>query len=262
MSIGSAAKFLRLDGVRLEYVWIGPAPEDAPTLVFLHEGLGSASMWRGIPGRLVEATGCGALIYSRAGYGRSDPAVLPRPIHFMHHEAAMLSKVLAACNVRDAALVGHSDGASIALIQAGSNNAVDIRCLILEAPHVFVEPVTLTRIAQLEEIYRTTDLPQRLRRHHGTNTEDAFWGWRQVWLDPLFRDWNIESYLPAIKIPMLVIQGAQDEYGTWAQVEAIERQAGGSVESLLVPECGHVPHREQPDLVLGAITRFVRQLFG
>jgi pimeloyl-ACP methyl ester carboxylesterase len=251
---------LQVDGVRLEARWCGPPPEEAPTLVFLHEGLGSASLWRDFPDRLVAATGCGALVYSRAGYGNSDPLPLPRPIHFMHDEAETLPRVLAAAGVRDHVLVGHSDGASISLIHAGSAPGPALRGLILEAPHVFAESQGLEAIARIGEAYRTTDLRERLARHHGANVDVAFRGWNDVWLHPDFRAWNLEEFLPGIAVPSLILQGEDDEYGTWRQVEAIERQSGGPVETVALAGCGHSPHRERPDEVLAAMAKFVGQL--
>jgi pimeloyl-ACP methyl ester carboxylesterase len=249
--------FVVAGGRRLESRWIGPRGDKAPTLVFLHEGLGSASLWRDFPDRLAAATGLGALVYSRAGYGRSDPADLPRPVRFMHDEATVLVEVLEGTGVRAPVLVGHSDGASIALIYAGSGAGPRPRALVLEAPHVFTEPHGLASIAAIREQYRTTELRERLARHH-LHVDVAFRGWNDVWLDPDFRAWNIEEYLPRITAPMLVVQGEDDEYGTWAQVEAIRRGAGGPVEVLAVPACGHSPHREHPDLVLGAMADFIR----
>jgi pimeloyl-ACP methyl ester carboxylesterase len=257
---GGETSFLLVGGARLEYRWIGPGPEDAPTLVFLHEGLGSVSTWRGFPDRLAEAAGCGALVYSRAGYGRSSAAALPRPVRFMHLEAAILHEVLDAAGVREAVLVGHSDGASIALIHAGSGSE-RVRALVLEAPHVFTEEAGLESIRRIGEVYRTTDLADRLRRHHGDNTDAAFRGWNNVWLHPDFRAWNIEEFLPEIRVPALIIQGEDDEYGTWAQVEAIQRQSGGPVDVLRVPG-GHTPHAEHPDVVLEAMTSFVRRILA
>jgi pimeloyl-ACP methyl ester carboxylesterase len=253
--------FLQVDGVRLEARWTGPPPEAAPTLVFLHEGLGSASLWRDFPDRLSAGTCCGALVYSRAGYGKSDPVSLPRPIRFMHDEAALLPAVLAAAGVREGILVGHSDGASISLIHAGGAPP-DLLGLLLEAPHVFTEPHGLASIAKIREAYRTTDLRQRLARHHGANVDVAFRGWNDVWLDPAFAAWNLEEFLPGISVPILALQGEDDEYGTWRQVEAIQRQSGGPVETLAIPECGHSPHREQPETVLRAMAGFVAGLRG
>ena len=245
---------------RLEYARIGPDPGEAPTLVFLHEGLGCVGLWRDVPRRLAEQTGCGALVYSRAGYGGSDPAALPRPVHFMHDEARVLGEVLQTARVRDAILIGHSDGASIALIYAGSAPTVPLHGLVLEAPHVFVEALTVKSIADVADQYRATDLRSRLAKYHGRNVDGAFWGWNQVWLDPAFRAWNIESFVPAVQAPMLVLQGEGDEYGTWKQVESIQARATAPVDAHCVPACGHAPHRDRPDVVLPAIAEFVNRV--
>jgi pimeloyl-ACP methyl ester carboxylesterase len=244
----------------LEIRRLGPPPESAPTLVFLHEGLGSVSAWRDFPDRLVERTGCGALIYSRAGYGRSAPAPLPKPVRFMHDEAAVLARLLDENAIRRPILVGHSDGASIALLYAGGGPAIPPLGLVLEAPHVFTEPSGLASIARIAEAYRTTDLRARLERHHGANTDNAFRGWNDVWLHPDFAAWNIEEVLPRIALPMLILQGEDDEYGTWRQVEAIERQSGGPVETVALPECGHAPHREHPERALRKMADFISRL--
>jgi pimeloyl-ACP methyl ester carboxylesterase len=254
--------WLRVAGTRLECRWIGPAPDQAPTIVFLHEGLGSVSTWRDFPDALAAATGCGALVYSRAGYGRSDPVTLPRPVRFMHDEARGLTDVLRAAGVREPILLGHSDGASIALIAAGTEPIPGLRALVLEAPHTFAEPYGMESIVRIADAYRTTDLPERLARHHGDNTDVAFWGWNGVWLNPDFRAWNIEDVLPGITVPTLVIQGEDDEYGSWAHVESIQRGSRGPVQTLGLPGCGHAPHAEQRDATLAAMTRFIRDVLG
>jgi pimeloyl-ACP methyl ester carboxylesterase len=254
--------FLRIDGRRLECRWIGPGPVEAPTLVFLHEGLGSVSTWRDFPDALAKETGCGALVYSRAGYGRSDPVDLPRPVRFMHDEAEVLARVVEEARLREVILVGHSDGASIALIAAGRGAIPGLRALVLEAPHVFAEPCGLESIARIAEAYETTDLRARLERHHGANVDVAFRGWNDVWLDPEFRAWNIEELLPGIRVPTLVVQGENDEYGSWAHVESIERRAGAPVQSLGLPGCGHAPHVERRDIVLDSMARFIRSVIG
>ncbi|MDQ3819851.1 MAG: alpha/beta hydrolase [Acidobacteriota bacterium] len=251
---------LMAGGHNLEYEWHGPTPREAPTIVFLHEGLGSVSAWRDFPARLAEATGCGALVYSRAGYGNSDPVELPRPLSFMHTEALVtLPQVLDSADVREAMLLGHSDGGSIALIYAGGVKDARLRGLVLEAPHVFVEDLSIESIKRAAEQYESGRLKQALVRHHGSNVECAFWGWNRVWLEPGFRSWNIEEYLRGIGVPVLVIQGDEDEYGTLRQVEAIERGCRGHVESVILPRCGHSPHRDQPGRTLEAITSFVRR---
>ncbi|MET0395853.1 MAG: alpha/beta hydrolase [Longimicrobiaceae bacterium] len=255
--------FLEAGGHRLEYAWHGPPPDAAPTLVFLHEGLGCVSLWRGFPERLAEATGCGALVYSRAGYGRSDPVPLPRPVRFMHDEGLrVLPEVLDAAGVRDAVLVGHSDGASIALVHAGSGTADRVRALVLEAPHVFVEDVSVRSIAAIGEAYRHGGLRDRLARHHGANVDCAFHGWNGVWLDPEFRAWSIEEFLPRVSVPILVVQGEADEYGTLAQVEAVRGGAAGPVEAVVLPGVGHSPHRDAPEATLAAMARFVSAVLG
>jgi pimeloyl-ACP methyl ester carboxylesterase len=227
--------------------------------VFLHEGLGSVSTWRDFPARVAAATGCGALVYSRAGYGNSDPAELPRPVSFMHTEALVtLPEVLDSAGVRDAILFGHSDGGSIALIYAGGVRDARLRGLVLEAPHVFVEDVSVESIRRAAEEYERGSLKQALARHHGRNVECAFRGWNRVWLEPSFRSWNIEEYLPRVIVPVLVIQGEQDEYGTLLQVRAIEEGCQGPVRSLVLTGCGHSPHRDQPERVLEAVTSLVR----
>jgi pimeloyl-ACP methyl ester carboxylesterase len=245
-------------GRRLEFAWHGPAPEDAPTLVFLHDGLGCVALWRDFPTRLASALGCGALVFSRAGYGLSDPAPLPRPLRFMHDEGQDgLGEVLDAAGVREAVLVGHSDGGSIALVHAASAGGPRVRALALEAPHVFCEELTVRSIAAAAEEYRRGDLRERLARYHGANVDVAFLGWSGAWLDPAFRQWTIEAFLPRVAVPVLVIQGEGDEYGTLRQVEAIERQSGGTVQSVVLADCGHTPHRDQAERTLGAIARFL-----
>lgn len=253
--------FLDAGGHRLEYLRIGPGPGAGPVLVLLHEGLGCVSMWRDFPERLAAATGLGVLVYSRWGYGRSDPLDRPHPVRYMHDEALLtLPEVLAAAQVDDPVLVGHSDGGSIALIYAGAGKAPRPRALVTLAAHVFCEDISVRSIAAAKQAYETTDLKERLGRHHGENVEGAFRGWNDVWLHPDFRRWNIEEYLPAITCPALVIQGEDDEYGTLNQVDAIRAGTAGPVETLVLPECGHSPQRDQPEATLAAIARFVAAL--
>lgn len=228
-----------------------------PTLVFLHDGLGSVSLWRDFPGAVCERTGCGGLIYSRAGHGSSDPLREPRSPCFMHDEAeVVLPQVLAACQIEDAILIGHSDGASIALIATGSG-AVTPRGLILEAPHVFVEARTIESIRRTADRYRTTDLRDRLARHHAAGVDSLFDDWTRVWLSAGFRTWNIEALLPGVKCPTLVIQGEEDEYGTRAQVDTIANALGESCEVLMLPDCRHTPHADQRATVEDAMVRFI-----
>jgi pimeloyl-ACP methyl ester carboxylesterase len=251
---------LRITEHQLECEWYGPRPDQAPTLVFLHEGLGCMAMWKDFPQRVVEATGYDALVYSRAGYGKSDPIELPRPVRFMHDEALItLPEVLNAFEIREAILVGHSDGGSIALIHAGGIGDTRVSGLVLLAPHVFVEDLGIDSIRRIAEDYRTGSLRQRLERYHGENVDRAFWGWNDVWLNPEFRSWNIEEYLPRIRVPVLLIQGADDQYGTLAQIAAIERGVTGAVRKVTLKDCGHSPHLDQPDQTLEAIEAFVRE---
>lgn len=249
-------------GHRLEAAWLGPRPEDAPTLVFLHEGLGSVSAWRDFPQRLVAATGLGALVYSRWGYGRSDPVTPPRPLSYMHDEAReSVPDVLAQAGVRRAVLVGHSDGASIALLFAGGDSPrrAVLAGLVLEAPHVFVEDVSIRSIAASADAYRTGDLRARLARHH-QDVDGAFWGWNRAWLDPDFRAWNIEASLPRVQVPALVVQGEDDPYGTLAQVDAVSTKSSGPVSRLVLPRCGHAPHRDQAEATIEAVAAFVARV--
>jgi pimeloyl-ACP methyl ester carboxylesterase len=217
----------------------------APTLVFLHEGLGSVSGWRDFPAQLARATGCAAIVQSRAGYGRSPVKPGPWPVAFMHDEARALAVD------PDSILVGHSDGGSIALLYAATH---PVRGLILEAPHVFVEDETVASIALLGD-----ELRPGLGRHHD-HADALFDAWREVWLSPEFRRWNIEECLPRVRAPTLVIQGEDDQYGTVAQVDAIRRQLGAPCQTLLLPECGHGPHREQPARTLAAMAAFVQSI--
>ena len=252
------AEFVQVNGVRLEFSWYGPPPSQAATIVFLHEGLGSITQWRNFPAELCARLGCGGLVYNRCGHGRSDPLSAPRTVRFMHDEATeVLPRLLDIFEVRRPVLIGHSDGASIALIYAGSVG--DPCALVLEAPHVFVEDVTVTRITELRDMYRTTDLRTKLARHH-TNVDSLFQYWTDVWLRPDFRAWNIEAYLPNVLCPTLVIQGRQDEYGTDHQVSAVTSAIGGRCEGIMLDRCGHAPHIDQRTMVADIVTQFIRHL--
>lgn len=229
-----------------------------PAIVFLHEGIGSVSMWRDYPDRVARATGCAAFVYSRYGYGQSDVLAEPRrPLDYMNAEALeVLPALLAALGVERPVLYGHSDGASIALMYAGRFPA---RAIIVEAPHVFVEDESIAGIVAAKQAFESTDLPQRLARHH-RDPARTFRGWNDAWLDPGFRGWNIEAFLPGIACPVLAIQGWQDNYGTMAQLDAIARQVGGDCETLRLPECGHSPHRDRTADVLAAVSAFIDKL--
>lgn len=247
--------FIMAGGHRLEIEQIAGVHGDAPTLIFLHEGLGSVALWRDFPAKLAAATGAPALIYSRYGYGKSDPLVGERGVDYMHVEALeTLHDLRRQLGLDDVVLVGHSDGASIALIHAGAGRW-PVRGLILEAPHVFVEDVTVASIAEAKTVFATTDMAKRLGRYHA-DPEGAFWGWNKIWLDPDFRRWNIADYLPAVHCPVLAIQGADDEYGTPAQLDAIGRGVAGPFERRVLPHCKHSPHRDQEAATLAAMTEW------
>ncbi len=240
---------------RIEYERIDVGGKARPTLVLLHEGLGSVAMWRDFPGRLAHATGCDALVYSRYGYGQSAPLDAPRSVRYMHDEALVaLPTLLDALAITQPILVGHSDGGSIALIHAGAGTR-PVCAVVTLAAHVLVEDISVTSIAAAKVAYETTDLRTKLARYHA-DVDSAFWGWNRIWLDPEFRAWNIEEYLPRIACPVLAIQGEDDEYGTMEQMRRIGAQVP-DVDLVELEDCRHSPHRDQPQAVLDAITRFV-----
>jgi pimeloyl-ACP methyl ester carboxylesterase len=247
---------MKVDGIELEARWVGPPRDGGCELVFLHEGLGSITQWRDTPEAIANACGRPALVYARQGYGRSTPVTVPRPLTYMHDEAARLPAVLAAAGITDCVLIGHSDGASIAIIAAGEHRVAP-RALVLIAPHVLVEDISVESIASAADAYRTTELRAKLARHHA-DVDGAFWGWNRAWLDPAFRAWNLEEYLPRITAPALVVQGEHDEYGTRAQVDAIARQLAGPVDIAWIPHAGHAPFRDAAELVQARIAGYVK----
>jgi pimeloyl-ACP methyl ester carboxylesterase len=241
-------------GRRLEAAWFGDKASPL-SLVLLHEGLGSIGLWRDWPERLARETGCGVLAYSRAGYGKSDPVELPRPLDYMQREAReAVPEVLDRTAVTRCVLIGHSDGASIALCTRHPS----IHGIVALAPHVFCEDVSVRSIARARELYERGELRSRLAKYHD-HVDVAFWGWNRAWLDPAFMQWNIESFLPGVEVPVLAIQGAQDEYGTLAQLDAIERGVRGPFERLVLDACGHSPHRDQPDATTAAVVTFAKR---
>jgi pimeloyl-ACP methyl ester carboxylesterase len=247
--------FAPVGGHRIEYERIETAASSRPTLVLLHEGLGSIAMWRDFPGRLAHATGCNALVYSRHGYGNSDPLTTPRAVRYMHDEAlVVLPELLDTLAIERPILVGHSDGGSIALIHAGSAIR-PLAAVVTMAAHVLVEDISVASIAAARIAFETTDLRAKLARYHA-DVDSAFWGWNRIWLDPDFRAWNIEDYLPGIACPVLAIQGEDDEYGTMEQMRRIGAQVR-DVELVELEDCRHSPHKDQPEAVLDVITRFV-----
>jgi len=251
---------LSIQGHRLEVQRIPGRNPHAPELVFLHEGLGSLSLWKKFPAEVAAATGSPVTVYSRYGSGNSDSLTGPRSVTYMHEEALKsLPELLVQLHIENPILIGHSDGASIALIYAGTHNRV--RGIVLLAPHVFVEDLSVASITDAKLRFETTNLPEKLARHH-RDPANTFWGWNNIWLHPDFRRWNIEEYLPRITCPILAIQGLDDQYGTMAQVDAIARQSGGPVDILKLPDCRHSAHRDQPDAVLAAIEKFVKIVSG
>jgi pimeloyl-ACP methyl ester carboxylesterase len=253
--------FLRIGSSELEYRMLGPAPGAAPTIVMLHEGLGSANLWGDLPEKLAAATGAGVFTYSRAGYGASSPIALPRPPDYMHIEALeVLPKVLDAIGFQRGLLVGHSDGASIATIYAGGVQDHRIRGLALMAPHFIVEDISVASIAEIKTAYETADLRSKLARWH-KDVDNAFYGWNGAWLDPAFREWNISEYLAYIRVPVTILQGVDDHYGTIRQVEIAQEECYCPVDVTMLPGAGHSPHREAPDLTLAALADFANRIF-
>lgn len=243
----------------IECQWIAPDSTGSDLLVFLHEGLGSASMWKDWPARVCAATGCRGLVFSRYGYGQSTPrpATEKWPVEFMHEQAReALPALFSALELDEETpiLFGHSDGASISLLYAAMYPD-RVKAIALAAPHIFVEDVTVANIEQAREAYLNTDLPQRLARYH-QDVDSAFWGWNDIWLNPAFRAWNIEAYLDKIECPILAIQGEDDEYGTLEQIYGIQRIAS-QTQLCILADCRHSPHRDQPAAVIQALKTFI-----
>ena len=260
MSALTPSGTLRVGASELEYRMIGPAPGDAPTIVLLHEGLGSAGLWGDFPEKLAAATGAGVFAYSRAGYGASTPATLPRPLDYMHVEALeVLPKLLDAIGFKRGLLLGHSDGASIAAIYAGGVQDHRIRGLALIAPHFIVEDISVRSIAEIRNLYETTDLKSKLQRWH-KDADHAFRGWNDAWLNPKFRDWDISEYLAYIRVPVAIVQGADDHYGTIRQVEIAHEECYCPVDVSIITGAGHSPHREAPEATLNAIAEFAGRI--
>jgi pimeloyl-ACP methyl ester carboxylesterase len=261
-----AVAFVDLDWrgrpVRIEHAFIAPERRGTPLLVFLHEGLGSLAMWKDFPERLCDAAGCRGLVYSRPGYGASTPRAPDErwAPDFMHRQAhELLPALLAALRVDPADgplwLFGHSDGASIALLHAAAHPTA-VAGAIVVAPHIVVEDVSIASIEQARQAYVDTDLRQRLARYH-RDPDSAFWGWNGIWLDPAFRRWSIEAELASITCPLLAVQGLDDEYGTLEQIRGIARRLPHT-RLLELPDCGHSPHRDQPERLISAATDFIR----
>ncbi|RWX02234.1 alpha/beta fold hydrolase [Flavobacterium cerinum] len=234
--------------------------EDRPTLVFLHDSLGCVKLWRDFPEKLAEAAQCNMLVYDRLGYGKSDPMpTYERPIHYMELEADVLNDLLTTLKIDDAILFGHSDGGTIALLTAGKYKQ-RIKMVICEAAHIYVEDITLKGIHEAIEAYKTTNLSERLQKYHGDKTDMLFKAWTKTWTRSDFRGWNIEHMLPDISCPLLFVQGEADEYATLEQVEKTIKAVSGKTEEYIIPNIGHTPHKEVPELVLKKVTEFINQI--
>ena len=257
----NSSGFLTIGAADLEYRLIGPAPDAAPTIVMLHEGLGSAALWGDFPEKLQAATGAGVLLYSRAGYGASSPAKLPRPLDYMQIEALeVLPRLLDRIGFRRGLLLGHSDGASIAAIYAGAHQDHRVQGVAMIAPHFIVEDISVSSIAEIKAAYETTGLKTKLARWH-RDVDNAFYGWNGAWLDPKFRDWDISEYLAYIRVPVAIVQGSDDQYGTIRQIEIAREECYCPVDVTIVPGAGHSPHREAPGATLDAILEFAHAVF-
>ena len=250
---------LTAGGKSLEWAAWGQASA-RPTLVLLHEGLGCLARWKDFPGKLAAATGLRVFAYSRAGYGQSDPVTLPRPLDYMTREAVeVLPGVLDFIGPGQVILMGHSDGATIAAIHAGSVEDFRVRGLILMAPHFFTEPMGLAAIAEAKAAYAATDMRERMAKFHA-DPDNAFRGWNDAWLDPGFVAWNVADVIDYLRIPALVIQGEQDQYGTRAQVDEVDSRSYAPVDVAMLPDCRHSPHQDQPQAVLDAVAEFCARL--
>jgi len=248
------------DGIKLETACYGPSPAEAPTIILLHEGLGCVALWRTIPQQLATNTGCGVFAYSRAGYGASDIVTLPRPLDYMTREADALSRILDVLNINKAVLFGHSDGASIAAIYAGSAQDHRVRGLVLLAPHFFVEPISISAIEQTKNEYNSGNLKEKLSTYH-QHTDVAFNGWCDAWLDKDFQNWNIADNIDYLRIPVLAIQGADDPYGTLAQIEELEARSYAPVDKVILTDCKHSPHLEKQQASLSAVQSWLTRLW-
>ncbi len=261
--------FLQLDSQKIEIQWHQNVPDNQngsknlPVLIFLHEGLGCVRMWKDFPAKLSRKTNCPALVFSRSGYGKSDPSPMPWKINFMHRQALKtVPEIIKEAQIKNYILIGHSDGGSIGIIFAGSphiKGLKGLKGLITEAAHVFCEQITVRCIQQAKINYENHNLKQGLEKYHEKNTENAFYGWNDIWLSPKFIYWNIEKYLKKIKVPMLAIQGKDDQYGTKKQIESIKNRVN-KIETHMLNNCRHSPHNDQPDIVLNLMSQFVYKI--
>jgi len=250
---------LQAHGCRIEYEWIGAPVPGRPTLVFLHQGLGSIAQWRDFPAKLSQATGCPAFVYNREGHGGSDSCAWPRPPDFMEIEARdRLPEILEVAGIDDFVLVGHSDGGTISLVYAAEVKT-GMRGVIVEGFHVFAEEIVRDAIRQAQEAYVNGDLRRKLARYQGSNVDCAFHGWAETWLQPEMRDYTIAPLIPKIEAPILAILGTQDAAGTMAQIDCLPDLARAPLE-LSKPDCGHAPHEEVEPEMLALMAGFVARL--
>lgn len=252
--------FLQIDDVRLEARFLGPSPEVAPTLIFLHEGLGSAALWRDLPERVAAATGWGVLMYSRHGYGASTHKPHPWPRSYLHDEAVhWLPRVVEAADIRRAVLVGHSDGGSIAAIAAGLGTVPQLEGVVLMAPHVMVEPATMSGVSGAIQAFEAGRLRDHLARYHD-HVDDAFWGWATAWTEFGRAGFDVRHLLGGIQVPVMVIQGDDDEYGSAEQYESIRNAVPGAVDVRVLDNCRHLLYRDRPFEVVASVVDFVSAL--
>lgn len=252
--------WITADGKRLEWSSWGGPQDDRPVIVLLHEGLGCVALWRDFPQALAQATGCAVLAYSRAGYGQSDPADLPRGVDYMTREAVqVLPAILAAIGDRSIVLMGHSDGATIAAEYAGRVQDHRVRALVLMAPHFFTEPEGLAEIARARDAFDSGDLASRMARFH-RDAGATFRGWNDAWLNPDFAAWHVADVIDYLRVPVLAVQGRQDQYGTLAQIDALVERSYAPVDTLILDDCRHAPHQDQRDAVLAEVAEFIARL--
>ena len=259
--INKVRSFININGISLECLNLefGGA-ELKPTLVFLHEWLGCIELWRDFPENLSKVLGLNGFVYSRQGYGASDPIPLPRPMDFMHQEATnVIPFVLSAAKISSAILIGHSDGGSISLIHAGVIKDPRVKALTTIAAHIFNEELTVKSIREAKKAYETENLRERLKKYHGDNVDCAFWGWNDTWLNPKFWNWNIEEFLPSINVPTLIMQGVDDQYGSNDQIKAIKKGLTCINQTVIIPGAKHSPHLEQQDNTIEQIQTFINQ---
>jgi len=252
--------FLDIPPLRLEYRMIGPRPDAGPTIVMLHEGLGSSGLWGAFPDQIAVATGAGVFVYSRAGYGKSRAGPLPRSVKFMHEEAlTVLPRVLDAIGFERGFLFGHSDGASIATIYAGSVQDHRVRGIVLIAPHFFTEEMGLAEIRRARKSFDSGALRERLKPYHA-DVDTAFRSWNEPWLHSDFQNWDITEALGYIRVPILIVQGENDQYGTLKQIEVARQECFCPVEAVVLPGIRHIPYREAPELTVDAVAAFINRL--